>query len=171
MENSSHRKVKRSLQLHRNKGETSNDVEEELDDLKTKVKNLRQELADLKSYLPELISGLMADYTGKMNPPKTEFTQHNPAWPWSDKIVFCLVRNQKPMRLKDFLSEFEKLEPDVNLTYEDFPKTLSNYLYLMVKQGRIFRVKSYRKRGGYYGLPYWANAEGELLPQFREKIL
>lgn len=97
---------------------------------------------------------------------KLRYDQH---WSWMQKIVFALIKLDKPALSIEIIKELEKHDDHFDF-YNDKGKSFSSFMTRAVTYGVIFKHKVGGFKGNHYILPQWCDHDGTLLKIYRDKI-
>lgn len=93
----------------------------------------------------------------------------DPEWSYPTKVAFLLTISNKPLMSE----QIHQMLVDKDKHYSAYtnPKaTLSVYLTMAVKRGRIKRIKLPGVKTLYFALPEWLNENGTLIGKYRDQI-
>ena len=127
----------------------------EILNLRKKIKELETDIASLKK-LKEDLSQLNT---------KT----YNQKWPYTKKIHYLLLKEQKPLSSSQLYSLLFKTDNHFE-DYRDPATVLNTYLRRMTKSKRIIGHKLPGIYKFYYCLPEWMESENTLKAEFLQQI-
>lgn len=105
----------------------------------------------------------------KLKIPSISKSEYNKSWSWVNKIVFVLKKADRPLLSSEIIGFVRPHEP--GLEHSNSPaQSFSAHLTKAVKYGRVIAYKLMGSRGFYYTLPQWLDEDGQLRPQYEEKI-
>ncbi len=85
----------------------------------------------------------------------------DPEWSYPTKVAFLLTINNKPLMSEEIHQMLVKMDKRY-LAYTDPKGTLSVYLTMATKRGRIKRIKLPGIKMLYFALPEWVDETGKL---------
>lgn len=94
----------------------------------------------------------------------------DPQWSYPTKVAFLLTITNKPLTSEEINRMLIKLDKHYS-AYADPKATLSVYLTMTVKRGRIKRIKLPGIKNLYFALPEWMDLDGNLKPAFKSEIV
>ena len=153
-------KIQEALQEF--EGWTEKDLVKHILELRKEVIELEQGNADLEAKLnPD------AELTKGEKPEELSEKNFNTAWSYPTKVAFLLTIKNKPLTSEEIHRTLVKLDKNYSV-YADPKATLSVYLTMSVKRGRIKRIKLPGIKTLYFALPEWVDEKGELKSEFKE---
>lgn len=91
----------------------------------------------------------------------------NTEWSYPTKVAFLITIKNKPLTSEEIHRMLVKLDKHYS-SYADPKGTLSVYLTMVVKRGRIKKIKLPGIKTLYFALPEWVNEKGALNSEFKE---
>lgn len=91
----------------------------------------------------------------------------NAEWSYPTKVAFLLTITNKPLTSEEINRMLVKLDKHYS-AYADPRATLSVYLTMAVKRGRIKRIKLPGIKMLYFALPEWVDEKDKLNTEFKE---
>lgn len=93
----------------------------------------------------------------------------NPQWSYPTKVAFMLTIMNKPLKSEEIHKLLIKMDKHYS-AYADPKATLSVYLTMAVKRGRIKRIKLPGIKNLYFALPEWMDKEGNIFANYDSLI-
>lgn len=90
-------------------------------------------------------------------------------WSYPTKVAFLLTITNKPLPSEELHRMLIKIDKHYS-AYADPKATLSVYLTMAVKRGRIKRIKLPGIKNLYFALPEWMDKEGNLFANYDSHI-
>ena len=110
------------------------------------------------------------DFDEPKKQPILTWENYQESWTWNEKLLFILKMKDEPLQLGDFKATLLEREPDLSYNQE-LTGNISKLLSKLTKSGQLTRFKRKGQRAGYYLFPNWLNDQGEIKPEYREKML
>lgn len=89
---------------------------------------------------------------------------------WRGKVIFCLRKWKRPLRLQEIIAELEIMEAETaGLRYQG-GNFISVVLAKAVRAKALHIEKVAGTRGAYYGLPEWVDEAGKLSQKMRRSL-
>jgi len=96
---------------------------------------------------------------------------HYEAASWRSKVILCLRKWKRPLRLREIVSELQMMETLCDSNAVPQHSLVSVVLAKAVKEGALHIEKRRGTRGAYYALPEWLNESGELYARMKKDLL
>lgn len=133
------------------------------------ILELRKEVIELEKQ-QEILKEKLNASSGhvKEEKPENVLSEKNfdSQWSYPTKVAFLLTIKNKPLTSEDIHRMLLKIDKHYS-AYADPKATLSVYLTMAVKRGRIKRVKLPGIKTLYFALPEWADERGELNSEYK----
>lgn len=124
---------------------------------------------DIEAYYGFLIELMREHEKLKASTPHIDKTEYNYSWSWVNKIVFVLMKIQRPLLSSEIIELITPYEPVLQYSHHK-AQAFSAHLHKAVKYRRVIAHKLGGSRGYYYILPDWAEADGKILKEYEDKI-